>query len=146
MLEQSYTQQCMEAIQLFVNTYPESKYVADANKMFDASRQKLEEKAFYSANLYYRMEKYNAAASAFDNMQRDYPESKDVELAMFMELKSDYLYALNSIPGKQPERYQKAISAYQTFTARYNKSKYIDDAKNIYEASLKNLNKIKTND
>ncbi|HYV94052.1 MAG TPA: outer membrane protein assembly factor BamD [Chitinophagales bacterium] len=146
MLEQSYTEQCMESIQLFVNTYPDSKFVADANKMFDACRQKMEEKAFYSADLYFRMEKYNAAAVAFDNMQRDYPESKDAELAMFMQLKSDYLYAVKSIPGKQPERYRTTITAYQTFTSRYSNSKYLDEAKTIYEASLKNLSKIKTND
>ncbi|MEO5674998.1 MAG: outer membrane protein assembly factor BamD, partial [Chitinophagales bacterium] len=146
MLEQSYTEQCLESIQLFVNTYPDSKYINDANIMLDDCRVKLEEKAYYSADLYYRMGTYNAAASAFENLLRDYPGSKDAELAMYMKVKSSYLYALNSIPGKQPQRFQIAISAYKDFIKRYSKSQFLNEAENIYEASLKNLNKLKTNE
>jgi outer membrane protein assembly factor BamD len=144
MLEQSYTEQCLESIQLFVNTYPDSKYVPEANKMLDECRAKLETKAFYSADLYYRMGNYNAAAVAFNDLLRDYPESKDAELATFMQVKANYLYAVNSVPTRQPERYQKAITAYQNFTSHYTKSEYLPEAKDIYEASLKNLNKLKS--
>lgn len=146
MLEQSYTSQCMEAVQLFVNAYPDSKYVPDANKMMDEMREKLEQKAFYNAELYFRMGKYNAAAQAFQNMIRDYPDSKDAERAQFLQLKSSYLYAVNSITSKQPVRYENTITAYETFATRYSKSVYLGEAKDIYASSLKNLNKLKTNE
>jgi outer membrane protein assembly factor BamD len=146
MLEQSYTQQCMEAIQLFANTYPNSKFIPEANNMLDEMRTKLQQKSYYSADLYYRMGKYNAATVAFQNMLRDYPESKDAELAMFMQVKSNYLYAINSIPGKQAERYQSTITTYKAFVSRYPTSKYLDEATSIHDESLKNLNKLKPNE
>ncbi|MFI5134475.1 MAG: outer membrane protein assembly factor BamD [Chitinophagales bacterium] len=146
MLEQSYTNQCIDALQLFINTYPNSHYVDDANKMVDDMRGKLEQKAFYSANLYYRMGKYKAANVAFQNLLRDYPESKDAEYVMFLMLKADYLYAINSITSKQEERFQTTISTYQNFTNKYTNSEYLGQAKSIYEASVKNMNKLKTNE
>jgi len=146
MLEQSYTKDCIDAAQLFVNTYPNSSYVADANKMVDDMRAKLEEKAYYGAYLYYKMERYKAAHTAFQNLLRDYPDSEHAEYVMFLILKSDYYYALNSVPNKQQERFETTITTYQNFTNKYTSSKYQTDAQNIYEASVKNLNKIKTND
>jgi len=146
MLEQGYTHDCIDAAQLFANTYPNSTYLNDANKMVDEMRSKLEEKAFYSANLYYKMEKYKAARVAFQNLLRDYPDSPHAEYVMFLILKSDYLYAVNSVVSKQPERYETAINTYQNFTNKYNNSLYQSQAKNIYEASVKNLSKIKPNE
>lgn len=146
MLEQSYTEQSIEAIQLFVNNYPSSKYVDEANKMMDDMRAKLNTKAFYSAELYYRMGKYKAASKALEDMLHDYPDNPEAEEAYFLILKSDYEYAFNSIPNKQEERYQDAIKSYDLFLKKFQASKRIPEAKNIYALTLKNLDKIKNND
>ena len=146
MLEQSYSYDCVEAIQLFVNAYPDSKFVPEANQMMDDMREKLEEKAFYNANLYYKMERYKAASVAFQNLLRDFPDSKHAEVAMFMIVKANYLYAQNSISTKQRERYENTITLYQSFVSRYNQSELLSEAKTIYESSLKNLDKIKANE
>jgi outer membrane protein assembly factor BamD len=146
MLEQSYTLDCINAAQLFTNTYPNSKYVTQANQMVGDMRRKLERKAFYSADLYYRMQKYNAASVAFQNLLRDYPDSPDAEQIMYLMLKSDYLYALNSIPSKQEERYEDAVKTYQNYSNKYPEGKFSSEAKSIYETSVRNLNKIKSNE
>jgi len=65
---------------------------------------------------------------------------------MFLMLKSDYLYASNSIVSKQEERFESTINTYQNFSNKYDHSQYINEAKSIYEASIKNLSKIKTNE
>jgi outer membrane protein assembly factor BamD len=143
MLEQSYTTDCINAAQLFVNSYPNSKYVQEANQMVDEMRAKLEKKAFYSANLYYKMERYKAASVAFRNLLRDYPDSKNAEQAMFLMLKADYLYALNSVSAKQQERFEETIATYQNYVSKYSGGEYGNQAKDIYEASIKNLNKLK---
>ena len=95
---------------------------------------------------YYKMEKYKAAHTAFQNLLRDYPDSQHAEYVMFLIVKSDYYYALNSVPNKQEERYESAINSYKTFTNKYTSSQYQNEAQNIYEASVKNINKLKTND
>jgi outer membrane protein assembly factor BamD len=145
-LEQSYSEKAMDELQLFINQYPSSKYVADANLMIDNLRRKLELKAFRSAELYFKMGKYKAAAVAFSNMMRQYPDSPDSERALFMIVKSNFLFALNSVTEKQKERYQNTIDSYQSFTQRYGASPYLQEAINLYESSIKNLNKIKTDE
>ncbi|HEX3078830.1 MAG TPA: outer membrane protein assembly factor BamD [Puia sp.] len=145
-LEQSYSDKAVNELQLFVNEYPSSKFVADANQMIDDMRRKMELKAFTSAELYYKMGKYNAASVAFKNMIRQYPDSPNAERALFMVVKSDYFYALNSIPVKQKERYQNTIDSYQYFANHYSTSPYLGEAKNLYEASLKNITKIKSDE
>ena len=145
-LEQSYTEKAIDELQLFVNQYPSGKYVADANQMIDDMRRKLDLKAFNSAELYFKMGKYNAASVAFKNLLRDYPDSPYIERAMFMIVKSNYLYALNSIPAKQKERYQTTIDSYQVFANKYSGSSYLREAQNLYETSTKNITKIKTDE
>ena len=142
-LEQSYTEKAISELQLFVNEYPSSTYLATANQMIDDMRQKLEQKAFAGGELYFKMGKYRAASVTFQNMLKEYPDSPEAERAMFLIVKSNYLYALNSITTKQKERYQNTIDSYQLFASRYSKSDYLGEAKNIYQTSLKNLNKIK---
>jgi outer membrane protein assembly factor BamD len=145
-LEQSYTQKAIDELQLFTNLYPSGTYIADANQMIDDMRRKLELKAFLSGELYYRMGKYKAASVTFQNLLKNYPDSPNAELASFLIVKSNYYYALNSIPLKQKERYQTAIDSYQLFTIRFSGSSYTSEAKSYYESSLKNLNKIKPNE
>ncbi|MEO6441277.1 MAG: outer membrane protein assembly factor BamD [Chitinophagales bacterium] len=145
-LEQSYTEKAIGELQLFANQYPSGKYVQDANQMIDDMRRKLDLKAFKSAELYFKMGRYNAAAVAFKNLLRDFPDSPYIERAMFMIIKSNYLYALNSIPVKQKERYQTTIDSYQIFANKYSGSAYLNEAKNLYETSTKNITKIKTDE
>jgi outer membrane protein assembly factor BamD len=145
-LEQSYSEKAINEFQIFINQYPSSKYVPDANQMIDDLRRKLELKAFRSAELYYKMGKYNSAAVAFRNMMRQYPDSPDAERALFMIVKSNFLYASNSVTQKQRERYQNTIDSYQNFLVRYSTSPYLQEATNLYESSIKNLNKIKTDE
>ena len=145
-LEQSYTEKAISELQLFINQYPGGKYVAEANQMIDDMRRKLDLKAFKSAELYYKMGRYNAASVAFKNLLHDFPDSPYLERAMFMVVKSNYFYALNSIPAKQKERYMTTIDSYQLFANKYRESAYLPEAKELYEACNKNLIKINPND
>ena len=63
-----------------------------------------------------------------------------------MVIKSNYLYALNSIPAKQKERYMATIDSYQLFSNKYSTSSYIGEAKDLYESTNKNLTKIDVNE
>lgn len=145
-LEQSYTEKAINELQLFVNQYPSGKYVADANQMIDDMRRKLDLKAYKSAELYFKMGRYNAASVAFKNVLREYPDSPYMERTMFMIIKSNYLYALNSVPAKQKERYENTIESYRVFASKFSESTYLNEANDLYQTSTKNLNKIKTNE
>ena len=50
------------------------------------------------------------------------------------------------LTNKQEERYQDAIKSYDLFLKKFQASKRIPEAKNIYALTIKNLDKIKNND
>lgn len=142
-LEQTYTEKAIEYFQLFINAYPESEKVKEANQFIDVLRQKLETKDFRSAQLYLKTGNYKAAAVSFTNMLRKYPDTKYAEEASYLVVKSYYLYALNSIPGKQAERFENARKAYDDFVYRYKDSKFTADATEYYESVLEKIEKLK---
>jgi outer membrane protein assembly factor BamD len=142
-LDQEYTNKAINEFQLFVNTYPTSQLVSQANNYIDLMRLKLQQKAFAAAKLYYDMGSYKAAAVALADMARNFPDANNLDEIMFLILKSDYLYSLNSVALKQPERYQKTVSFYNEYKVRLSQSRYAKDAQDIFDESSKFLNKPK---
>lgn len=142
-LDQDNTTKAIENYQLFVNAYPSSEKLTDCNTAIKILRRKLEKKAFDGAKLYYNTGQYKAAATAFSNLAKTYPDSEDLEEAEFLIVKSYYLYAQQSISSKQIERYEQAINAYKNFAADFKNSRYLPDAEEIKEACLKNIEKLK---
>jgi len=141
-LDQEYTEKAIENFQLFVNSYPESEKLEECNNNVRALRRKLEIKAFNGANLYFRIGNYRAAAVAFANFLKAYPDAQDAEKAALLTVKSYYLYARQSILSKQHERYEKAISAYKDYVATHKNSKNLAEAEEIYKATVEELNKL----
>ena len=138
-LDQEYTHKALEAFQLFINTYPNSDKVADANAKMDLLHKNLEQKAYNAAMLYYKMGLYQSASVALENMIKDFPDTDKSEYVHYLIVKSDYLYAKNSIPSKQQERYQRTVEAFKTFTALFPNSKYTKDAHSYSEQASQSL-------
>lgn len=138
-LDQEYTKKSIEAFQLFVNSYPNSDRVADVNSKMDILHTKLEDKAFNAAILYYNMGFYQSASVSFENMISAFPDTDRSEYVHFMIVKSNYLYAKNSIPSKQAERYERTLESFKTFKALYPESKYMKDASNYSEQASEAL-------
>jgi len=79
------------------------------------------------------MESYEAAITSFKNLLNDYPNSKSKELYLYYIAKSYYLYAANSIPQKQKQRFEKMVEAYNNLLYLYPKSKYLPELKPLAE-------------
>jgi outer membrane protein assembly factor BamD len=127
-LDQENTQKAIDAMQLFINLYPKSERVAEASKLIQNLRDKLEEKSYANSKLYLIIGDYQSAVIAFGNTLRDYPDTKYAEEMEFLTIKAQYLYAKNSYEVKQEDRYTTAISYSQQFTEKYPKSKYDKEA------------------
>ncbi len=141
-LDQTYTLYAVDAFQLFINSYPQSSLVPKCNDLVDELWRKLEVKSFASSNLYFKIGQYQAAAVSFENFTNDYPDSEDVEEAIFLISKSYFLLAENSVESKKAERYDKAIDAYDEFLYRYPTSKWMGEAQIIYKSSKDQINKL----
>jgi outer membrane protein assembly factor BamD len=123
-LDQASTQGAINAFQAFTEKYPSSKHVDECNKNIDILTNKLEEKAYDNAVLYYNIESYKAAVWAIRNFLQQYPSSKEREKLEYMIIKASYYYAENSIDSKKAERYASTVQYYKEFKEKYPTSKY----------------------
>lgn len=141
-LEQSYTQKAVDGLQDFVNTYPKSERVPECNQLIDGLRAKLEKKAFAEAKLYYDIRQYQAALHTFENLLKDFPESRDAERVRYLMVDAAYAWASNSVIDKQVERYEKTLEFAKLFRAKYPKSEFIEQLAKTESETRKALNTI----
>jgi len=134
-LDQDNTQKAIDAMQLFINLYPKSERVAEASKLIQNLRDKLEEKAYANAKLYLIIRDYQSAVIAFGNTLRDYPDTKYAEEMEYLSVKAQYMYAKNSYEIKQEDRYNTTITMSQQFAEKYPSSKYLKDAEQLKKDS-----------
>ncbi|WP_298763786.1 outer membrane protein assembly factor BamD [uncultured Polaribacter sp.] len=139
-LDPTDTNKALESFQSFINTYPDSDKVEEANKHYKELRTKLEEKQFEIAKTYYRtadydVRNYKAAMQAFDNLLEDYLGTKFKEEALFLKFKAAHDYELKSTDRRKQERIKIALEAYDKFKYSFPESKFLDEA-NEMEATL----------
>jgi outer membrane protein assembly factor BamD len=144
MLDQENTIKAIEAYQVFINTYPNSKRVEDCNKAIDGMREKLYRKDFDSAVLYFKIADYRAAVHALRNLLKNYPDAADAESARFMIVKAHYYMAQNSIETKQMERYQETVNAYNELMEQHPKGGFAKDAQKYFELATERIKQLKS--
>jgi outer membrane protein assembly factor BamD len=142
-LDQENTQKAIEALQLFINLYPKSERVAEAGKLIQNLRDKLEQKAYANAKLYLTISDYQSAVIAFNNALRDYPDTKYAEEMEFLTVKAQYEYARHSQEYKQEERFQEAVTYGEQFVDKYPSSKYLRDANYYVKDSKQGIEEAK---
>jgi outer membrane protein assembly factor BamD len=102
----------IDKLQNFIDSYPESTYLAEANVLAKDLREKLEKKAFETAKQYNTIENHKAAIVALDNFVINYPGTPFKEKALYYKLDSAYKLAINSVYSKMEERLESAKNAY----------------------------------
>jgi outer membrane protein assembly factor BamD len=142
-LEQVNTQKAISIFQQFIDKYPKSEYMQEANSKMDELRGKLRKKAYESAYLYYKIGQYNAASVAFKNFMNEYPEHEDVEKIDYLILKSLYRYAEQSYKFKKSERYKEEMKAFESFKSKYPNSKYLAELEKEYILAKSNIENLK---
>jgi len=141
-LDQEYTGKAIDAFQLFVNTYPQSDRVEECNRLIDILRKKLETKAFEAALMYFDHRQYQSATRSFENLLKDFPETKNAEEVRFLIVKSAFLLADNSVPDKQKERFESALGYAREFVQKYPRSLHGKEVQLILDTSERKLKSI----
>ncbi len=113
-LDQVDTEKAVEKIQNFIDAYPESSYLIEANEIVKYLREKLEKKSYEIAKQYNTISDYKAALVALDLFIGDYPGTPYKEKALFYRFDSAYKLAINSIPSKMEERLKVSKTAYSS--------------------------------
>jgi len=138
-LDQTYSRKAIEEFQLFVNTYPRSERVSEANELIDGMRVKMEKKDFEAAELYYDLKQYQAAIQSYQNLLKDYPGTSKGEQIQFMIVKSGFELASNSIFEKREERYLETLANIETFKNKYPGSRFGEQVDSIFKKTENKL-------
>ena len=141
-LDQTNTLKAIGLLQTFINTHPNSSRLKEANSIIDNLRDKLEAKDYKSAELYYNMGLYRAAAIAYTSLLNSFPDTKKGDQYKLQAIKSYYLYAENSIEERKAARYEQVITEVNDFNDRYPESALAKDAERYATLSQNNIKQI----
>lgn len=142
-LDQTDTYKAINKLQAFINKYPESQYMDEANTLVQDLRIKLEKKAYEIAKQYHKTLDYRAAIAAFENFITKYPGSPFREAALYYKFDAAYEYAINSYAYAMPERLAAAKEYFEDYKRSYPEGEFIEEAEvalQDIEQTLQNLN------
>ncbi len=147
-LDQTATYEAVTEFQNFIESYPASRLREDAqNKIFDL-QDKLVEKEYLSAKLYFDLgdyfmnsldggSNYQACIITAENAIKDYPYTTRREEFAILILRAKFALAEQSIEGKKEERFHNAIDEYYGFTNEYPESKFMKEANALFSKAKK---------
>jgi len=135
--DQTETNDALGKLQTFINVYPNSKYLEQANALVKSLEYKLEKKAFSTAKQYNTIGDYQASIASFDNFIIDFPGSSFREEALYYRYNAAYLLGTKSVERKKEKRLETAKTYYDAFKKAYPDSKFLKDS----EAFAKDIDK-----
>jgi outer membrane protein assembly factor BamD len=138
-LDQTSSRSAIEGFNVFISRFPNSSRVQEAKNYIKDLQERLVEKSYLNAKLYYNMREYKAAITALSNSLKEFSDSKYREEMMYLKLSSLYLYAERSFASKQKERYQATLDDYFSFMEEYPESRYSKEVKKIYQDTARYL-------
>jgi outer membrane protein assembly factor BamD len=137
----------MKAYQDFIDIFPYSQYKNDAQTKLYQLQDKLVEKEFLNAKLYYNLgtyfgnctsggNNYEACIVTAQNALKEYPYTTLREEFAALIMKSKYSLAVHSVKAKQADRFQDAedecygfLNEYPDSKERATAEKYIEKCK-----------------
>jgi len=144
-LDQSSTMKAIGMFQTFINTHPGSSRNKEATEIIDKLRNKLEVKDRKSAQLYYDIGQFRAAAVAFNTMLNQYADTENGDQYKLMAIKSYFRFAELSVEEKKAERFEKVIEEANDFMDRFPDSPLAKEVQQYVTQSQNNL-KLYTNE
>ncbi len=138
-LDQTETYEALSEVQAFIDKYPDSEYLPQANEQIKELRYKLEKKAFETAKQYYRIGDYTASITSFDNLLSDYLGTTFKEEALYYKFKASYELAVKSVFSKKEARLKSAVKAYDKLKRNFPESKHLKESDKLLEDLNKKL-------
>nr|WP_235914946.1 outer membrane protein assembly factor BamD [Allomuricauda ochracea] len=149
-LDQTDTDKALVKLQNFINTYPDSEYFEEANKMARELTSKKEKKQLEIAKQFAKLGEFNfpiliSAITALDNFITDNPGSIYREEALYYRVEATTNLALNSTQNKRKERLEDALSSYNNLMRYFPESEFKKKADNLAEKIQEELGVYATN-
>lgn len=144
-LDQQPTFNAINAFKMYMVKYPTSDRIQECQDLIVELSDKLVEKSYNSARLYFDLGYYKSAIIALRNSLEQYPETKYREELLYLVLRSSFLLADNSVESKKKERLQSTVDEYFSFSSEFPESEFLKDAERMYKTTQKALESYSTN-
>ena len=141
-LDQTSTYSAIAAFQEFVDVYPESERVPEANKLLEELTNKLAYKAYLNSKLYFNLgnylgNNYLSAVVAAQNALKNYPSTKYREELSMLILEAKHQQAVQSVEELKMDRYRNTIDEYYNYINEFPEGKSRKQADKIFNESKK---------
>lgn len=147
-LDQTATLEASSEFQQFLELYPNSVFSDMAQANIFKLQDRLVEKEYLSAKLYYDLgsyfgnctnggSNYQACIVTAENAIKDFPYMTRREDFAILILRAKFELAAQSVESKKEERYHNAIDEYYGFTNEYPESKYLKEAEELFNKAKK---------
>mgnify|MGYP002622451441 CR=1 FL=1 len=147
-LDQSHTMEAIKEFQDFLDHYPETTLKEQVHEIIYALQDKLVEKEYLSAKLYFDLgtytnnsiyggNNYEACVVTAQNALKDYPYASAElrEDLAFLVLRAKYNLAKQSVAEKRVERYRDTVDEFYAFVNDFPESQYLKEANVILSIS-----------
>lgn len=140
-LDQTLTKSAIEDFERFIQRYPNSTHVPEANAYVEEMTTALMKKDYEIAYGYFKIESYHAAYVSLKQFLNLYPDSPYREEAMYYIIVSGFEYAINSREDKIVERLQLVVSDFNRYATQITNEKRLSHCQSIYTKSKAELAK-----
>jgi outer membrane protein assembly factor BamD len=145
-LDQTYTRRAIDRFRLFMSRFPNSEYSDEAGEYISELRDKLARKTFEAGEFYKRTNRYNAAATYYDIVIDNYPETRWAERSLVSQMESYILFAENSIRARQEERFELALDSYNTYLQLFPRGDSRSRVEDLYDRAQSGLRDVRQRD
>ena len=153
-LDQTSTMEAINEYQTFLDYCPNTSLKEQAQEIIYALQDKLVQKEYLAAKLYYDLgtytinsiyggNNYEACVVTAQNALKDYPYASANlrEDLSILVLRAKYLLAKHSIDEKRVERFRDTVDEYYAFQNDFPESQYMKDAEFIYNYAERVISK-----
>lgn len=135
-LEQTHTISAIAAFEDYITMFPNSEKTPLAHQMLAEMNDKLAQKAFLNAKMYFNLgiylgNNYRSAILVAENALRRFPETKFRDDLTFIILNSKFKEAIHSVNEKKNERYSEVVDEYYNYVNEFPEGKNIKEANKI---------------
>lgn len=145
-LDQTDTYAAITEFKDLADVYPDSRYAKEGMKRIFELQDKLIDKEYAAAKLYYDLgtyfgncnfggSNYQACIVTAENAINDYPYTPRKEEFAILILKSKFDLAKQSVESKKAERYHNAIDEYYGFVNEFPNSAFLPKAKALFRSA-----------
>lgn len=143
-LDQTNTIKAIQGFQDFLENFPQSDKVSQAQDLMFALQEKLAEKELLAARLYFNLgmlngNNYESCVVTSREALKNYSYSSFAEEFQILIVRAKSEEAYYSTPAKKPTRYREVIDEHFNYVNMFPEGKYLAESTKLYNKATKAL-------